>query len=127
MVSSYLLNQDKSCVVVVIVVGLVKVFIESKAGRARHIVSVCIEPEVGRRFAFSHILVVGALDAVAQVDTILALAIELVPYFELFSCAVASKLVGRGDLSATFVSGCGQTWPTALQFRRFFWDYLLSS
>ena len=87
----------------------------------------CIEPEMGRRFAFSHILVIGALDAVAQIDTILALAIQKVSDFEFFACSVTPEFIRRGDLAAAFVSGCGQAWPTAFQFRRFFRNYLLSS
>ena len=86
----------------------------------------CVKPEMGRRFTFSNILVVRALYAVAQIDTVLAFAIQEVPDIKFFASSVAPESVRRGDLAATFIPGCGQAGSTTLQFRRFFWDYLLS-
>ena len=79
---------------VIIVVWLVKVFVEGQASRASHVVPMGIKPEMGRWLAFTNILVEGAFDAEAQIHTIFAFGVELVPNFVFFSCAVTGKFVG---------------------------------
>ena len=80
--------------VVIIVVWLVKVFVEGQASRASHVVPMGIKPEMGRWLAFSNILVEGAFDAEAQIHTIFAFAVQLMANFEFFPCAVAGKFAG---------------------------------
>ena len=89
-----LFNKNISGMVIIIVVWLTEMFVKGKASRAIHVVSMGIKSEVGRRFAFSHILVEGAFDTEAQIYTIFAFAVELVPNFVFFSCAVTGKFVG---------------------------------
>ena len=59
-----------------------------------------VHPEIGRWFAFSDVLRVGADIAISKVDDIAAMAIKVVPDLEGFSCLHASECLGRGDLVA---------------------------
>ena len=58
-----------------IVAFLVKMFVEHKASRARHVIPVGIEPKMGRRFGLPHVLFFSAFDAVSQIDAVFAFAI----------------------------------------------------
>ena len=100
-----LFNKNISSMVIIIVVWLTEMFVKGKASRAIHVVPMGIKSEVGRRFAFSHILVEGAFDTEAQIYTIFAFAVQLMADFEFFPCAVAGKFAGRYYLPTAFVPG----------------------
>ena len=53
-----------------------------------------IESEMGWWFGFAYILVFWALEAVAQVDTVGAFAVQEVSDVEYLSCTVASERLG---------------------------------
>ena len=105
MVTFDLFNKNISSMVVIIVVWLTEMLVKSKASGAIHVVPMGIKSEVGRWFAFSHILIEGAFDTEAQIYTIFAFAVQLMANFEFFPCAVTGEFVGRYHLPTAFVPG----------------------
>ena len=86
-----------------IVAFLVKMFVKHEAGRACHVIPVGIEPKMGRRFGLPHVLFFSAFDAVSQIDTVFAFAIEVVADFKALSGLVAFEGLRRSNLAAAFV------------------------
>ena len=86
-----LLYEDKLRIVVEVMVVGAEMLIEGESTSFVYISPVGVEPLMGGRFRFPHILVVGAFRTVCKVQAVGAAAIELMLDGEGFARLVAGK------------------------------------
>ena len=104
---------------VVITARFIKMFIKGWPFGALHVVSVGVKALVRCGFAFSHILLIWAFQAEAQVNAVFAAAVEKMADLESFLCSVAREFFSRDDLSAAFIFTRSEARLASPHFRGF--------
>ena len=105
MVVFYLLNEHESRVVVKVVVVLIEMFVKHESTWSGDVISMRVESLVCRGFCLSDVLVFPALDAIAEINAVAALAVEPVSDLEDLSGLLALEILRRCNLAATFILG----------------------